>query len=115
MSFTTKYPKSCSTLGTKIILKLNSFLFTKHCHAKNIYIYSEDACDEAYSVNSLNDSELLDLGSASMSITRYLRIDKNNKLSIFMLSGSIQFSNPFQLNTNHAFVKIMPLYNVCVM
>ena len=24
----------------------------------------EDACDEAYSVNFLNDSELLDLGSA---------------------------------------------------
>ena len=37
--------------------------------------YSEDACDGAYSVNSLNDSELLDLGSASLSITRYLRID----------------------------------------
>ena len=68
-----------------------------------------------HSVNSLNDSELLDLGSASLYITRYLRIDKNNTLSIFMLSGSIQFSIPFQFNTNHAFVKIMPLYNVCVM
>ena len=79
------------------------------------YIYSEDACDGAYSVNSLNDSEFLDLGSASVSITRYLRIDKNSTLSIVMLSGSIQFSNPFQLNTNHAFFKIMPLYNVYVM
>ena len=66
-------------------------------------------------MNSLNDSELLDLGSASLSITRYLCIDKNNMLSIFMVSGSIQFSIPFQFNTNHAFVKIMPLYNVCVM
>ena len=66
-------------------------------------------------MNSLNDSKLLDLGFASLSITRYLRIDKNNTLSIFMLSGSIQFSIPFQFNTNHAFVKIMPLYNVCVM
>ena len=66
-------------------------------------------------MNSLNDSELLDLGSASLSITRYLRIDKNNTLSIFMLSGSIQFSIPFQFNTNHAFVKIMSFYNVCVM
>ena len=66
-------------------------------------------------MNSLNDSELLDLGSASLSITLYLRIDKNNTLSIFMLSGFIQFSIPFQFNTNHAFFKIMPLYNVCVM
>ena len=46
-------------------------------------------------MNSLNDSELLDLRSASLSITWYLRIDKNNTLSIFMLSGSIQFSIPF--------------------
>ena len=61
-------------------------------------------------MNCLNDSELLDLGSASLSITRYLRINKNNTLSIFMVSGSIQFSIPFQFNTNHAFVKIMPLY-----
>ena len=29
-----------------------------------------------------------------------------------MLSGSIQFSIPFQFNTNNAFIKIMPLYNV---
>ena len=29
-----------------------------------------------------------------------------------MLSGSIQLSIPFQFNTNHAFIKIMPLYNV---
>ena len=33
--------------------------------------------------------------------TRYLRDDKNNALSIFMLSGSIQFSLHFIL-TNHA-------------
>ena len=66
-------------------------------------------------MNSLNDSELLDLGSVSLSITRYLRIDKNNTLSIFMLSGSLQFSIPFQFNTNHAFFEIMSLYNVCVM
>ena len=73
-------------------------LFTNTVKKK---IYSEDACDGAYSVNSLNDSELLDLKSASLSITRYLRIDKNNTLSIFMLNGSIQFSIPFQFNTNH--------------
>ena len=66
-------------------------------------------------MNSLNDFELLDLGFASLSITRYLRIAKNNTLSIFMLSGFIQFSIPFQFNTNHACVKIMPLYNVYVM
>ena len=50
----------------------------------------------------------------SFLFTRNLRIDKNNMLSIFMLSGSIQFSIPFQFNTNHAFIKIMPLYNVYV-
>ena len=111
MSFTTKYLKSCSTIGTKIISELKSFGLQNTAMQK----YSEDACDGAYSVNSLNDSELLDLGSASLSITRYLRIDENNTLRIFMLSGSIQFSIPIQFNTNHAFVKIMLLYNACVM
>ena len=43
----------------------------------------------------LYDSELLILGLAAMSITRYLRMDKNNTLTIFMLSGSIQFCIPF--------------------
>ena len=49
------------------------------------------------------------LGLVSMSITRYLRIDKNNTLSIFMLSGSIQFCIPFSFHINHAFIKIVPL------
>ena len=76
----------------------------------------ENACDGAYSVKFLNDSKLLDLGSA---FNHYLSLDtctliKNNTLRIFMLSGSIQFSIPFQFNTNHAFIKIMPLYNVYV-
>ena len=50
-----------------------------------------------------------------LSITVYhsvCALIKNNALSIFMLSGSIQLSIPFQFNTNHAFMKIMPLYNV---
>ena len=34
--------------------------------------------------------------------TRYLRDDKNNALSIFMFSGSIQFSLHFILTQNHA-------------
>ena len=33
--------------------------------------------------------------------TQYLRDDKNNALSIFMLSGSIQFSLHFILTQNH--------------
>ena len=52
----------------------------------------EDACDRVYSVNFLNDSKLLDLGSAfnhCLSLGTYALI--NNTLSIFMLSGSIQF------------------------
>ena len=90
-----------------------SDLFTKQCHVQN----GEDACNATYSVNLLDDSELLDLGST---FKHYLSLGtcaliKNNMLSIFMLSGSIQFSNPIQYNINHAFVKIMPLYNVCVM
>ena len=88
-------------------------LFTKQCHVQN----GENACNGAYSVNLLDDSKLLDLGSAfkhCLSLGTYALI-KNNTLSTFMLSGSIQFSISFQLNTNHAFVKIMPLYNVCVM
>ena len=44
----------------KIILELNSFCLQNNVMLKN----GEDACDEAYSVNFLNDSELLDLGSA---------------------------------------------------
>ena len=75
----------------------------------------EDACDGAYSVNFLNDFELLDLGSAfnhclSLGICALI----NNTLNIFMLSGSMQLSIPFQFNTNHAFIKIMSLYNVYV-
>ena len=70
----------------------------------------------AYSVNFLDDSELLDLGFA---FTHYLSLGtcaliKNNMLSIFILSGSIQFSISFQFNTNHAFIKIMSLSNVYV-
>ena len=77
---------------------------------------SEDVCDGAYSMNFLDDSELLDLGSAfnhCLSLNTCTLI-KNNMLSIFMLSCSIQFSISFQFNTNHAFIKIMPLYNVYV-
>ena len=87
-------------------------LFTKQCHVQN----GEDACNGAYFVNLLDDSELLDLGSAfkhCLSLGTCALI-KNNTLSIFMLSGSIQFSISFQFNTNHAFIKIMPLYNVYV-
>ena len=41
------------------------FLFTKQCHAKKKKKKKgKDAYDGAYSVNFLNDSELLDLGSA---------------------------------------------------
>ena len=69
---------------------------------------------KAYSVNFLDDSELLNLGSA---FNHYLSLGtcaliKNNTLSIFMLSGYIQFSILFQFNMNHAFIKIIPLYNV---
>ena len=59
----------------------------------------------------LYDSKLLNLGSVfnhSLSLGTCALI-KNNTLSIFMLSGSIQFCIPFQYNTNHAFIKIMPL------
>ena len=67
-------------------------------------------------MNLLDDSKLLDLGS---SFKRYLSLGtyaliKNNTLSTFMLSGSIKFSIPFRFNTNHAFIKIMPLYIVYV-
>ena len=44
----------------KIISELNSFCLQKNVMLKN----GEDACDGAYSVNFLNDSELLNLGSA---------------------------------------------------
>ena len=47
-------------IGTKIISELNSFCLQNNVMLKN----AEDACDGAYSVNFLNDSELLDLGSA---------------------------------------------------
>ena len=88
-------------------------LFTKNCHAKK---NGEDACDGAYSVNLLDDSELLDLGSAIKHCLSFgtCALIKNNTLSIFMLNGSIQFSIPFQFNMNHAFIKIMHLYHVYV-
>ena len=65
-------------------------------------------------MNFLDDSKLLDLGSAfdhCLSLGTCALI-KNNTLSIFMLSDYIQFSIPFQFNMNHAFIKIMSLYNV---
>ena len=40
----------------------------------------------------------------SFSLTRYLRIDKNYTLSIFMLSGSIRFHSQIQFNIRHAFI-----------
>ena len=49
-----------SDIGTKIILELNSFCLQNNAMQKN----GEDVCDRAYSVNFLNDSELLYLGSA---------------------------------------------------
>ena len=57
-------------------------LFKKQCHVQN----GEDACNEAYSVNLLNDSKLLDLGSTfkhCLSLGTYALI-KNNTLSIFI-------------------------------
>ena len=66
----------------------------------------------AYSVNFLDDSELLDLGSAfnpCLSLFTYALI-KNNTLSIFMLSGSIQFSLYFSLNQIMQFHKTMLSY-----
>ena len=40
----------------------------------------------------------------SFSLTRYLCIDKNYTLSIFMLSGSIRFHSQIQFNIRHAFI-----------
>ena len=78
-------------------------LFTKQCHVQN----GEDACNEAYSVNLLDDSELLDLGSSFKHCLSFgtCALIKNNMLSIFTLSGSIQFFIPFEFSTNHAFIK----------
>ena len=67
----------------------------------------ENACDGAYSVNFLDDYELLDLGSAfnpCLSLGTCALI-KNNTLSIFILSGSIQFSLYFSLNQIMNFVR----------
>ena len=44
----------------------------------------------------------------SFLFTRNLRIDKNYTLSIFMLSGSIQFYSNFQFNTTCIYYKTMP-------
>ena len=87
-------------------------LFTKQCHVQN----GEDACNGTYSVNLLDDFELLDLGFAFKRclLLGICTLIKNNTLRTFMLSGSIQFSIPFRFNTNHTFIKIMPLYNVYV-
>ena len=46
-------------IGTKIISELNSFCLQNNVMLKN----GEVACDGAYFVNFLNDSEHLDLGS----------------------------------------------------
>ena len=56
--------------------------------------------------NFLYDSTLLD--PASFLFTRNLHIDKNYTLSIFMLSGSIQFYSNFQFNMTCIYRKTMP-------
>ena len=87
---------------------------SSNCFYKISMLKKNGEDDGAYSVNFLDDSELLDLGSAfdhCLSLGTCALI-KNNTLSIFMLSGYIQFSIPFQFNMNHAFIKIMSLYNV---
>ena len=48
-----------------------------------------------------NDSALARLLLLNL-FTWYLGDDKNNVLSIFMLSSSIQFFSSFYFNTNHA-------------
>ena len=66
----------------------------------------------AYFVNFLDDSKLLDLGSAfnpCLLLGTYGLV-KNNTLSIFMLSGSIQFSLYFSLNQIIQFHKTMFSY-----
>ena len=45
---------------------------------------------------------------SSFLFTRNLRIDKNYTLSIFMLSGSIQFYSNFQFNMTCIYHKTMP-------
>ena len=58
--------------------------------------------------NFLYDSALLDL--TFFLFIRNLRIDKNYTLSIFMLSGSIQFYSNFQFNTTCIYHKTMPVF-----
>ena len=102
------YAKSYSNTGTKIISELNSFCLQNNVMLEN----DENACDGAYSVNFLDDSELLDLGSTfnpCLSLGTCALI-KNNTLSIFMLSGSIQLSLYFILNQIMQFHKTMLSY-----
>ena len=56
--------------------------------------------------NFLYDSALLDL--PSFMLTRNSRIDKTYTLSIFMLSGSIQFYSNFQFNMICIYHKTVP-------
>ena len=95
----------------KINFGVELLLFTKQCIQNG-----EDVCNGAYSMIFLDDSELLDLGFAFKQclLLGTCALIKNNTVSIFMLSGSIQFSIPFQFSTNPAFIKIVPLYNVYV-
>ena len=89
-------------------MELNSFCLQNNVMLEN----DENACDGAYSVNFLDDSELLDLGSTfnpCLSLGTCALI-KNNTLSIFMLSGSIQFSLYFSLNQIMQFHKTMLSY-----
>ena len=53
---------------------------------------------------------------SSFLFTQNLRIDKNYTLSIFMLSGSIQFYSIFQFNMTCIYYKTMPfLYQTILM
>ena len=89
--------KIIRVFNIKNIYKIESeFNFHKILYTKKVNSIS---CMRAWSFTSLaNDFDvgsMLVRSSLLYLFTRYLRVDKNNTLNIFMLSGSIQFYSLF--------------------
>ena len=91
-----------------LLAVFNIQIFTKHNQSSIfiiVFVHNESnnfmyGCEGRSFTYSLSDFDSLQSMSLYL-FTRYMRDDKSNVLSIFMLSGSIKCSLPFQFKSNH--------------
>ena len=96
-TFVPSFTKFIRIFNIKNIYKIDSeFNFQKIIYTKRVNSIS-CMCARSFTspLNGFDVGSVLVRTSLLYLFTRYLRVDKNNTLSIFMLSGSIQFYSLF--------------------